>query len=87
MHLKVGYFVLYTPIYGLTERKKRFHLQNCGTIGAFSSSYIRANFGMMLVRDYASCHVARRTVTCNACSKQRAKVLHLNHIDHLLAHY
>ena len=33
MHLKVGYFVLYTPIYGLTERKKRFHLQNCGTIG------------------------------------------------------
>ena len=26
MHLKVGYFVLYTPIYGLTER-------NCGTIG------------------------------------------------------
>jgi len=42
---------------------------------AFSSSYIRANFGMMLVRDYASCHVARRTVTYNACSKQRAKSL------------
>ena len=30
---------------------------------------------MMLVRDYASCHVARRTVTYNACSKQRAKSL------------
>ena len=36
MHLKFGYFLLYTPIYRLTERKKRFHLQNCpcGTVGA-----------------------------------------------------
>ena len=33
MHLKVGYFVLYTPIYGITARQKRFHLQNCGMIG------------------------------------------------------
>jgi len=24
MHLKFGYFVFYTPIYRLTERKKRF---------------------------------------------------------------
>ena len=30
MHLKFGYFVLYTPIYRLPERiKKRFHVQNC----------------------------------------------------------
>ena len=28
---------------------------------------------MMLAQDYASCHVARSTVTYNACSKQRAK--------------
>ena len=36
MHLKIGYVVLYTPIYRLTERKKRFHVQNCpcGTVGA-----------------------------------------------------
>ena len=34
---------------------------------------IRANFGMMLARDYASCHVARSTLTSNAGSKQRAK--------------
>jgi len=37
MHLKFGYFVLYTPIYRLTERKQKlFHVQNCpcGTIGA-----------------------------------------------------
>ena len=39
---------------------------------------------MMLVRDYASCHVARRTVTYNACSKQPAKSLNFNPIDHLL---
>ena len=33
MHLKIGYFVLYTLICRLTERKKRF--QNCpnGTVG------------------------------------------------------
>ena len=29
MHLKFGYFVSYTPIYRLTEIKKRFHVQNC----------------------------------------------------------
>ena len=36
MHLKFGYFVFYTPIYRLTERKKGFHVQNCpcGTVGA-----------------------------------------------------
>ena len=36
MHLKFGYFVLSTPIYRLTERKKRFHGQNwpCGMVGA-----------------------------------------------------
>ena len=36
MHLTFGYFVLYTQIYRLTERKKRFHVQNCpcGTVGA-----------------------------------------------------
>jgi len=36
MHLKFGYCVLYTPIDRLTERKKRFNVQNCpcGTIGA-----------------------------------------------------
>ena len=37
MHLKFGYFVLYTPIYRLKERKPRcFHLQNCPcvTVGA-----------------------------------------------------
>ena len=36
MHLNVGDFVLYTPIYRLTGRKKRFHVQNCtcGTVGA-----------------------------------------------------
>ena len=36
MHLKFGYFVLYTPIYRLTERKKRLYVQNCpcGTVGA-----------------------------------------------------
>jgi len=30
------YFVLYTPICRLTERKKRFHVQNCqcGMVGA-----------------------------------------------------
>ena len=36
MNLKIGYFVFYTPIYRLTERKKGFHVQNCpyGTVGA-----------------------------------------------------
>ena len=36
MHLKFGYFVLYTPTYWLKERKKRLHVQNCpcGTLGA-----------------------------------------------------
>ena len=36
MHLKFGNFVLYTPLYRLTERKKHFHVQNCpcGTVGA-----------------------------------------------------
>ena len=36
MHLKCGYFVLYTLIYRLTEWTKRFHLQNCQcwTVGA-----------------------------------------------------
>ena len=36
MHLKFGYCVLYTPIYRLTERKKRVHVQNfpCRTVGA-----------------------------------------------------
>jgi len=36
MHLKFGYFVLYTPIYRLMEIKKRFPVQNCpcGTVGA-----------------------------------------------------
>ena len=36
MHLNVGDFVLYTPIYRLTGRKKRFHEQNCpcGTVCA-----------------------------------------------------
>ena len=29
MLLKFGYFVLYTTIYRLIERKKRFHVQNC----------------------------------------------------------
>ena len=35
-HLKVGYFVLYTPIYRITKRKKGFHVQHCpcGTVGA-----------------------------------------------------
>jgi len=27
MHLKFGSFVLYTQIYRLTEKKKRFHVQ------------------------------------------------------------
>ena len=36
MHLKFGYFVLYTPIYRFTKERKRFHVQNCpcGTVGA-----------------------------------------------------
>jgi len=36
MHLKFSYVVLYTPMYRVTERKKRFHVQNCprGTVGA-----------------------------------------------------
>jgi len=37
MHLTFGYFVLYTRIYRLTERKqKRLDVQNspCGTVGA-----------------------------------------------------
>jgi len=29
MHLKFGYFVLYTTIYRLTERKTLFNEQNC----------------------------------------------------------
>ena len=35
MHLKFGYFVLYTRIYQLTGRKQHFHVQNCpgGTVG------------------------------------------------------
>ena len=37
--------------------------------------HIHADLGMMLARDYASCHVARSTVTYNACSKQRANSL------------
>ena len=36
MHLKFGYFVLFTPIYRFTKERKRFHLQTCpcGTVGA-----------------------------------------------------
>jgi len=36
MHLNFGYFVLYTPIYRLTKRKKTFHEQNrpCETLDA-----------------------------------------------------
>ena len=36
MHLKFVYFILYAPIYILTERKKCFHVYNCpfGTVGA-----------------------------------------------------
>ena len=118
MHLKFSYVVLYTPMYRATERKKRFHVQNCprGTVGAnicyvlgllvhgnvvveFGRKvflvdcllckalhmaqislteramryrndvirsvlllHIRANLGMMLARDYASCHAARSTL-------------------------
>ena len=42
MHLKFGYCVLYTPIYRLTERKKRVHVQNfpCRTVGA-KKGYVR----------------------------------------------
>ena len=30
MHLKFGSFILYTlQVYRFTERKKRFHVQNC----------------------------------------------------------
>ena len=48
--------------------------------------HILANLGMMLARDYASCHAARNTlvmVVANNVHKLRwpAKSLNLNHID------
>jgi len=51
--------------------------------------HIRANLGMMLARDYASCHVARSTlvmlVTNNVQTlRWPAKSLDLNPIDHML---
>ena len=61
-----------------------------GVIWSFFLLHVRANLGMMLARDYASCHGARRTKTCNACSNNvqklrwPAKRLNLNPIDHLL---
>jgi len=160
MHLKVGYFVKYTPIYRLTEQKKRFHVHNClcGTVGAkignvhanvFVESgrkvllvdclimknikygenkhkrkhtsvfmhtktpsvtiqgnttamryrndvtrsvlllHILANLGMMLARDYASCHATRSTlvmIVSNNVQQFRwpAKCLDLNPTDNVL---
>ena len=61
-----------------------------GVIRSVFLLHIRANIAMILARDNASCHVARSTMTCNACSKQRAKnqmackSLNFNPIDHLL---
>ena len=52
-------------------------------------SHIRGNLGMMLARDYASCHAARSTlVMCVANNVHNlrcpANSLDLNAIDHLL---
>ena len=48
--------------------------------------HIRANLGMMLAGDYASCHVARSNACSKQCSntKMAAKSLDLIPIDHLL---
>ena len=51
--------------------------------------HIRANLGMMLARDYASCHAARSTlimIVANNVQNLRwpAKSLNLNIIDHCL---
>ena len=51
--------------------------------------HIRANLGMMLAQDYASCHVARNTIVMSAANNVQnlrwsAKSLNLNPIDQLL---
>ena len=51
--------------------------------------HIRANLGMMLVRDYASCHVARNTIVMSVANNVHylrwpVKNLDLNPIDCLL---
>ena len=42
-------------------------------IRSFFLLHIRANLCLMLARGYTSCHRTRSTLTCNDCSKQRAK--------------
>ena len=49
--------------------------------------HIRANLGMMLARDYASCHADRSTIrVANIVQKLRwpTKSLDINLIDHVL---
>jgi len=47
MHLKIGYCFLFTPIYQLTEKRNRFHVQNCpcGTVGANIGYYENIKYG------------------------------------------
>ena len=50
---------------------------------------IHANLGMMLARDYASCHATRSTLVMSVANnvqtlRWHAKCLVLNHTDHLL---
>ena len=62
MHLKVGYFVLYTPIYRLTERKKRFHIQNCTWKQVMCSRYQCTTMQLSnLVGQYSSSIVYYKT--------------------------
>ena len=44
-----------------------------GVIWSFFLLHVRANLGMMLARDYASCHGARRTKTQMACKTSEFK--------------
>ena len=51
--------------------------------------HIRANLGMMLAQDYASCHVARNTLVMFVTNNEQnlrwpAQSMDLNPIDHLL---
>ena len=48
MHLAFGYFVLYSPIYRLTElKKKRFHAQHCPcyVLGVLVHDKVVVDFG------------------------------------------
>jgi len=81
MHTKIPYVTIQVNITAMKYRND--------VIRSVLLLHIRVNFGMMLARDYASCHAARSTLVMlvdhNVQKLRRpSKSLDLNPIDHLL---